>query len=106
MDLKITARNFDMSDAIQDLARALSARLDRFSALIVDAHLILEKEKPLDLVELTVAIKKGFLRADIRTNDMYQGMHEVFAKVEKQLKKRREILRERKRTAQKGKREV
>ncbi len=106
MELKITARNFNLSYAMQDTARELFSKFNRFSPLIIDAHLILEKEKPLDLVELTVAIKKGFLRADIRTNDIYQGIHEVFTKVEKQLKKHREKLRERKRIAHQIKRRV
>jgi len=106
MDLKITARNFPLTEALQGAAQEATAKFDRFAPLIIDAHLILEKEKPLDLVELIVSVKKGFLRADMRTNDMYQGIHDVFAKVEKQLKKHHDKRRERKRLAQKGKRQL
>lgn len=103
MELKITARNFALGEALQSFAHERFDRLTRFSHHIINAHLILEKDKTLDAVELTIAIKKGFLRADQRTNDMYQGIGDVFSKVEKQLKKHEEKLRERKRLAYKRK---
>ncbi len=101
MGLKISARNFSLSRALRDLAEERYAKLSRFSHHIIDMNLIMEKEKSLGFIELTVAIKKGFLRADIRTGDMYHGVNVVFNKVEKQLKKHEEKLRERKRLAHK-----
>ncbi|MEO0226262.1 MAG: ribosome-associated translation inhibitor RaiA [candidate division WOR-3 bacterium] len=106
MGLNITARKFSLTESLQSAAYEAYNRLSRYSHLIIDTHLILERDKPLNFVELTVSVKKGFLRADTRTNDIYQGIHEVFNKVEKQLKKHYEKLRERKRLSHKTKRQI
>ena len=101
MDFKLTAKNFRLTESLRNVAQEHADRLDRFSHNIIELSLVFEKEKSLDFVELTATIKKGFLRADVRTSDMYQGISEVFNKVEKQLKKHEEKLRERKRLASK-----
>jgi ribosomal subunit interface protein len=104
MDLRITARNFDLSDTLSQLAQKKMARLRRFEHNIIDGHLVLEKDKSISIIELTLSVKHSVITSKVKNQDLYLGINEVFKKIERQLDKYESKFRERKRLAQKSKR--
>jgi putative sigma-54 modulation protein len=80
------------------------ARLRRFSQHIIDGHLVLEKDKSVSIVELTLLVKHASIVSKVKTQDIYQGITEIARKVERQLQKYEEKFRERKRIAAKTRR--
>jgi putative sigma-54 modulation protein len=104
MDLKIAARNFDLNDNLEEYARKKLDKLDRYSHHIIDADLILEKDKAQCIVELNLSVKHSIITSKVKNHDIYLGINEVFKKIERQLVKYEEKFRERKRIAQKTKR--
>lgn len=104
MDLIITARNFDLTDKLQQYAKKKMSKLKRFSREIIDANLVLEKDKTISIIELNLSVKHAAITSKVKNHDLYSGINEVFKKIERQLDKYDAKFRERKRMAQKTKR--
>ncbi len=104
MNIKISARNFELTDAITVFAGSKLARLKRFEHHIIDGHLILEKDKSISTVELTLLVKHSTIQSKVNTQDIYQGIIDVAKKAERQLQKYEDKFKERKRIAAKTKR--
>ncbi len=104
MKITITARNFQLTDTLQKYVEKKISKLERFSHFIIDGDLVLEKDKGINISELTLAIKHSSITSKVKNNDLYLGINEVFKKVERQLDKYEEKLKERKRIARKTRR--
>jgi putative sigma-54 modulation protein len=104
MELTITARNFQLSDALQQYAQKKMSKLKRFADHIIDSNLVLERDKSICIIELTLSVRHSFITSKIKHNDIYQGINDVFKKIERQLTKYEEKFRERKRLARKTRR--
>ncbi|MEO0215807.1 MAG: ribosome-associated translation inhibitor RaiA [candidate division WOR-3 bacterium] len=104
MNLTISARNFELTDALTAYAGKKLNKLRRFSHHIIDGHLVLEKDKSISIVEISLLVKHSTITSKVKTNDIYQGINEIVKKAERQLQKYEEKFRERKRVAAKTKR--
>ncbi len=104
MNLKIAARNFALTDMLEEYANKKLRKLERFSHHIIKGELVMEKDKSLSIVELNLAVKHSMIISKVKTQDIYDGISDVFRKVERQLKKYEQKFRERKRTMMKSKR--
>jgi ribosomal subunit interface protein len=104
MEFNIAARNFHLDDVLEDYANNKIKKLERYSHHIISGDLILEKDKSFCMVELNLSVKHSTITSKVKNHDLYQGMNEVFRKIERQLKKYEDKFRERKRVAQKTKR--
>jgi putative sigma-54 modulation protein len=104
MELRMTARNFNISKALEDYAKKKMSKLERFSHHIINGDLILEKDKALSIIELNLSVKHSVITSRVKNADIYLGINEAFKKIERQLVKYEEKFRERKRLAQKTRR--
>ncbi|UCG92420.1 MAG: ribosome-associated translation inhibitor RaiA [candidate division WOR-3 bacterium] len=104
MELIITARNFALSDALQQYARKKMSKLKRFAHDIIDSNLVLEKDKSVSIIELTLSVRHSFITSKVKNPDIYQGINDAFKKIERQLNKYEAKFRERKRLARKTRR--
>ncbi len=104
MELRMTARNFNISKPLEDYAKRKMSKLRRFSHHIINGDLILEKDKSLSIIELNLSVKHSVITSRVKNPDIYLGINEAFKKIERQLVKYEEKFRERKRLAQKTRR--
>ena len=104
MQLNITARNFHLSDVLQEYAMKKLEKLKRFEHNIIDANMIMEKDKGTSIIELTLSVKHSSITSRVKNPDIYMGINDVVRKVERQLDKYDAKFRERKRLAQKTRR--
>lgn len=104
MKLNITARNFNLSDAIREYVAKKIEKLKRFDHYIIDSHMIIEKDKGTSIIELTLSVKHSAVTSRVKNPDIYMGINDVTRKVERQLEKYEAKFRERKRLAQKTRR--
>ncbi|HEC78734.1 MAG TPA: ribosome-associated translation inhibitor RaiA [candidate division WOR-3 bacterium] len=104
MDLKISAKNFQLTDALEKYAQKKISKLEKYSHHIIKGDLIFEKDKSFSIVELNLSVKHSTVISKVKNHDIYQGINEVFRKIERQLIKYEEKFRERKRIAQKTRR--
>lgn len=87
MDIRVTARHFDLTQELKDYAETTIEPLRRYFDKIIDTHLILDIEKHRQMAELTMSVYGQNLIAHAVTNDMYASIDEVTDKMSRQLKK-------------------
>ncbi|MBN2372740.1 ribosome-associated translation inhibitor RaiA [bacterium] len=96
MQLSITARHMELTQALKDYIRNKIERLNKYTDEIIDASTILSVEKYRHSAEITLKINgMTFNSVDI-TENMYNSIDRVVDKLERQLKKFKEKRKEHK----------
>lgn len=86
MNLTITGRHIDVTDAIRNSATERFKRLnDRFD--VISQKLTFEKVRHEFHLHAEYETNHGVMIANVENTDLYKGIHEVTDKLERQLKK-------------------
>jgi putative sigma-54 modulation protein len=94
MQIRTTARHFDLTDDLKDYAEKQTAKLSRYFGNIIDSHLIMEMEKSRMTAELKLKVYGTVLTSKHRSFDMYDSVERVIGKMEVQLKRYKERLQD------------
>ena len=87
MQITITARHFDLTNAIRDHIDGSCVKLERYFDHIMTANFILSLEKNGNKVELIVHAPKHNLKCEAVEKDMYLAIDNAVDKMEQQVKK-------------------
>ena len=101
MQTSVTFKNIDPSDHLKSY---VADKLDRFDRLLdnpAEANVVLSVEKFRHIAEINITGDRLNIVGREEINDMYSAIDMVLDKVEKQIKKNKQKIRER-RTASKG----
>jgi putative sigma-54 modulation protein len=96
MQIRTTARHFDLTDDLKDFAEKQAAKLEKYFNNIIDSHLIMEMEKSRMTAELKVKVYGTVLTSKHRSFDMYDSVERVINKMQVQLKRYKERLQDKK----------
>ena len=96
MQIRTTARHFDLTDDLKNFAEKQIAKLERYFNQIIDAHLIMEMEKSRMTAELKMKVYGTVLTSKHRSFDMRDSVERVIDKMEIQLKRYKERLKDKK----------
>ena len=96
MQIRITARHFDLTSELKDFAEKQIGKLGRYFNNIIDSHLILDMEKSRMTAELKVKVYGTVLTSKHRSFDMYDSVEKVIDKMEVQIKKYKAKLTDKK----------
>ena len=99
MQTAITARHFALTGQMKDYVTKRLTKLERYSHHIVNAEIILSKDAGMDLVEGKVHLKHDMLTAKGKNSDLYLAVTKVVDRLETQLKRHDERMKDRKKTA-------
>jgi putative sigma-54 modulation protein len=94
METRVTARHFELSDPLRRLAEEHSTRLRRFFDRIIENHWTLTREKSRQTAELTVKVYGTVLTSKVVSHDIVLAVEGAADKMERQLKKYKERLKE------------
>ena len=90
MELKITAKNIKLTEAIKNYAQSRIDRLDRFFSEDSWAQIVLSVDKKINQrAELTIHGAKKKISSKAIKQDLYKAIDEAVAKVETQIKKKK-----------------
>ena len=92
MNLRIAARHFDLEEDVREHAEKRVLPLKRFFDGVTDADLVLNVEKHRKFAELTLHLVGGPITAKSETTDFFESIDKVTAKMERQLKKRKDLI--------------
>jgi putative sigma-54 modulation protein len=95
MQTSVTFKNIDSSD---HLKAYVSDKLDRFDKYLnnpAEANVVLSVEKFRHIAEVIISGDRLSIKAKEETDDMYSAIDMVLDKLEKQIKKSKEKIRER-----------
>ncbi len=101
MDIRITARHFELTDTLKKYAEEEVKRLEKYYDHIIDAQLTMSVEKSRQAAEIQVKVYGTLLTSKAKAFDMYIAIEQVISKMETQIKKYKAKLRDKK-TAQKA----
>lgn len=87
MNTTVTARHFELTPEIKNLAEQNFDSLNRYFDHIISCHLILDVEKHRKLAELQIKVFGQTLRSTGETDDMFVSIESAFDKARGQLKK-------------------
>ena len=87
MQIRTTARHFDLTDDLRNFAEKNIEKLGKYFNHIIDSHLILDMEKSRMTAELKLKVYGTVLTSKHRSFDMYDSVEKVIDKMEGQLKR-------------------
>lgn len=95
MKVSITGRHFDLLDEHKEYVEKRLKHLKRFFDTIMDCHVTLAKEKHRESAEITIQVNGVMMHGEEETGDIFTSIDLVVDKIEKQIKKYKARLKNR-----------
>lgn len=105
MRITITGKNMEITDSLRNAVEERLSKLDRFFAKDTEVHVTLSVEKERKKIEVTIPVKGNIIRSEQESNDMYVSIDLVEEVIERQLKKYKNKIIDRKQNASSFKQE-
>jgi len=99
MQTSVTFKNIDPSDHLKAYVSDKLNRFDKFLDNPAEANVVLAVEKFRHIAEINIAGDKLTIMGSEETNDMYSAIDMALDKLEKQIKKNKQKIRERRSVA-------
>ena len=96
MNVNVTFRHLEPSDSLKNFAREKVERVKKYLDQASEANVVLSIEKHVHYAEVLVHSGPFFLRGKDKSDDMYASIGLAMDKVEKQLKRYKDRLRQHK----------
>ncbi len=93
MQLRITARHFELNGDMKEFSEKHFSKLDRYFNHIVDCRLTLTKEGYRQIAEANLKVYGTVITGKVFSNDMYASIEKLVQKMEAQLKKYKDRLK-------------
>lgn len=92
MQVNVTFRHMDPTDALKDYAEEKLARLQKYVDWPLDVNVVLSTEKFAHVAEVTATTKGSSFNGSNRSEDMYASIDGAVDKVERQVVKFKDRL--------------
>ena len=92
MQLSITGRHIDITDALRGYVTSKVSRIERHYDHITNVHVVLAVDKPHQIAEATVHAGGNEIFADAQSSDMYAAIDALSDKLDRQVIKHKEKL--------------
>jgi putative sigma-54 modulation protein len=96
MQISVSFRNVDPSDHLKSYAETRMARFKKYMEEPVEIHLVLSIQKFRHTADVTISANGLKIKAQEETGDLYSAIDMVLDKIEKQIKRHREKIKEHK----------
>ena len=87
MKFTIVGRNMEITPALREAVEGKIGKLDKFFNPNTEVHVTLSVEKGRQKIEVTIPVKGNIIRSEQVSNDMYVSIDLVEEVIERQLKK-------------------
>ncbi len=102
MNIAVTFKHIDSSDAIKQYAESKVSKLDKYLNNILEAHVTLSIErvdhKESGIAQIKLSAKNLIVNAEEKSSDIYSAIDLLLEKVEAQIKKHKEKMRRKEHT--------
>jgi putative sigma-54 modulation protein len=92
MQVSVTFRHMEATDALKSFASDKVSRIEKYVHAPTDAHVVLSVEKHMHRAEINVTANGIRIRGEETSGDMYGSIDGAAAKIERQLKRYRNKL--------------
>lgn len=94
MNLAVTGHHVEVTDALKDYVSEKMDKLERHFGNITDIHVILSVEKLRQQAEATIDLTGTKIHAESESGDMYAAIDALVDKLDRQVLKHKEKLRD------------
>lgn len=94
MQINITGHHVDITPALRAYVEEKLERLEKHFDNITNTHVILEIEKDRQKAEATIHVSRGQVYADSEDENMYAAIDSLADKLDRQIKKHKEKLKD------------
>ncbi|MBA2709973.1 MAG: ribosome-associated translation inhibitor RaiA [Tatlockia sp.] len=94
MNINITGHHVEVTTALRDYTQEKFNKLERHFDKITSIHVIFDIEKLDQKAEATIKVAKSELHASSSTEDMYASIDDLVDKLDRQLIKHKEKIRD------------
>jgi putative sigma-54 modulation protein len=102
MEITVTFRHIDASESLKAYAEEKVSKMDKYFDFPVEAHIVLAVEKFRRSADVTLNVNGTLIKGVVETEDMYSAIDQVMDKIEKQVKRNREKMRDRRTESRKN----
>ncbi len=99
MQIHVTFRHLEPSQAVKDYVQTKTDKFQKFLHEPIEVHVVLEVQKLTHKAEVTVIAKNVRYHGVEESPNLYASIDMVTEKMERQLRKHKEIVKEHKHTA-------
>ena len=92
MQIQLTGRHIEITDAIRDFVNTKFGRLERHFDHITQIHVVLKVEKDRHIAEAIVHAPGGELFAESKSDNLYTAIDSVVDKLDRQIIKHKEKI--------------
>ena len=95
MDITVTFRHVDSTESLKEYAEDKLSKIDKYFDFPIEAHVVLTAEKFRRMADVTLNVNGTVIKAEEETEDMYSAIDQVMDKIEIQVKRYRDKIRNR-----------
>lgn len=96
MHITVTFRHMDSSDALRKYAEEKTERFQKYLSEPIEVHWVLSVEKIRHIADASIVGSGVTIKAEEATGDMYSAIDAVLDKLEKQVRKHKEKIKDHK----------
>lgn len=93
MQITVTFRHMDSTEALRNHTVTKIQHLEHYFDQVQDVNVVLTAEKQQHITEVTIHSPGEVFKASATTDDMYSAIDAVMEKLERHVKKRKEITK-------------
>jgi putative sigma-54 modulation protein len=102
MDTIVTFRHMEPTESLRTYAEEKISKINKYLDFPLEAHIVLTVEKFRHIADVTLNVNGTMVKGMEETDDMYSAIDQVMDKIEKQVKKYRSKIRNRRTENKKG----
>ena len=102
MDITVTFRHMETTESLRTYAEGKVSKIKKYLDFPIEAHIVLTVEKFRHIADVTLSIDGTRIKGVEETGDMYSAIDQVMDKIEKQVKRYRSKVRNRRAESIKG----
>ena len=102
MDINVTFRHMEPTESIKTYAEDKLSKIKKYLDFPIEAHVVLAVEKFRHMADVTLNVNGTRIKGVEETEDMYSAIDQVMDKIEKQVKRYRSRIRNRRTENRKG----
>jgi putative sigma-54 modulation protein len=95
MDITVTFRHMEPTESLRTYAEEKVSKIKKYLDFPVEAHVVLTVQKFRHVADVTLSVNGSRVKGVEETEDMYSAIDQVMDKIEKQVKKHRSKIRQR-----------
>lgn len=102
MDITVTFRHMEPTESLRTYAEEKVSKIKKYLDFPIEAHVVLTVEKFRHIADVNLSVNGTMIKGLEETGDMYSAIDQVMDKIEKQLKRHRYKIRNRRTEGIKG----